>query len=93
MQDIQEIHPTAHTTSQAEMEHKLRSPDSQPIGLGLLHGAMHLPTIKRLLIDLLLSIVPHCGIYLLQSVGKVMILYQSYSGKRIALRYKLLSTS
>lgn len=61
--------------------------------LGLLHGALHLPTIKSLLLDLLLSIMACWGISLLQSVDRVLIIYQSYPGKRIALRYKLLSTS
>lgn len=51
------------------MEHKFRSPESQLVGLDLLHGAMHLHTIKRLLLVLLFSTIAHCGISLLQNVS------------------------
>lgn len=74
-------------------EHKLRSPHSQSIGLGLLHGAGHLPTSKLFLLVLLLSILEHCVIYLLQMIFRVMIIYQSCSGEKIVLRHKLLSMS
>lgn len=46
-------------------EHKWGSPYSQPIGPGLFHGAVHLPTIKTFLLGLDLSIMAHCIISIL----------------------------
>lgn len=79
-------------SSYSIIEHKLRSPHSQTVGLSLLHGAVHLLTVEMFLLGLFLSIMAHCITSSLQMIFRVMIIYQSCSGKKIVLRYKLLST-